>query len=104
MELIKRYCCSGETGKILYDTVKKTGVVCSTIHKIKGLEFQHVIVLGVERGIFNGSIEEERRLLYVAVTRAIKSLVLTFIDDGMRKVGYRDIQVQKSPLLDELYR
>ena len=81
--------------KILYDTVKKTGVVCSTIHKIKGLEFQHVIVLGVERGIFNGSIEEERRLLYVAVTRAIKSLVLTFIDDGMRKVGYRDIQVQK---------
>lgn len=90
--------------KILYDTVKKTGVVCSTIHKIKGLEFQHVIVLGVERGIFNGSIEEERRLLYVAVTRAIKSLVLTFIDDGMRKVGYRDIQVQKSPLLDELYR
>lgn len=90
--------------KILYDTVKKTGVVCSTIHKIKGLEFQHVIVLGVERGIFNGSIEEERRLLYVAVTRAIKSLVLTFIDDGMRKVGYRDIQVQKSLLLDELYR
>lgn len=90
--------------KMLYEAIKKTGVVCSTIHKIKGLEFQHVIVLGVEKGIFNGSIEEERRLLYVAVTRAKKSLVLTFIDDGMRTVGYRDIQVRKSPLIDELYK
>lgn len=90
--------------KVLYDTVKKTGVICSTIHKVKGLEYQHVIVLGVERGIFKGNIEEERRLLYVAVTRAKKSLVLTVIDDGMRAVGYGDIQVQKSPLLDELYK
>ena len=89
---------------MLYDVIKKTGVVCSTIHKIKGLEFQHVIVLGVEKGVFNGCIEEERRLLYVALTRAIKSLVLTFIDDGMRTVGYGDIQVQISPLLDELYK
>lgn len=88
--------------KMLSERIKNIGVVCSTIHKIKGLEFKHVIVLGVEKGIFTGNIEEERRLLYVAITRAIKSLVLTFIDDGMRTVGYGDIQVQKSPLIDEL--
>lgn len=90
--------------KMLYDTVKKTGVICSTIHKAKGLEFTHVIVLGAEEGIFSGSIDEERRILYVAITRAIKSLTLTYIDDGIRMIGSIDKRVKKSPLLDELYK
>ena len=90
--------------KMLPKSIIETGVVCSTIHKAKGLEFQHVIVLGVERGIFMGNIEEERRVLYVAMTRAIKSLVLTYIDDGIRTVGSEDKRVQKSPFIDELYK
>lgn len=54
-----------------------------TIHNTKGLEFRNVIITGLENGVFprndeNGeSIEEERRLMYVACTRAQDSLHMT---------------------------
>ena len=57
-----------------------------TIHSVKGLEFDNVFVVGMEEGIFphynainegsSGAIEEERRLCYVAITRARKKLWL----------------------------
>ncbi|MBQ9854162.1 MAG: UvrD-helicase domain-containing protein [Bacilli bacterium] len=57
-----------------------------TIHSVKGLEFDNVFVIGMEEGIFphynsinegtNSAIEEERRLCYVAITRAKKNLWL----------------------------
>lgn len=57
-----------------------------TIHAVKGLEFDNVFVIGMEEGIFphynsinegtNAAIEEERRLCYVAITRAKKNLWL----------------------------
>ena len=55
-----------------------------TIHSVKGLEFDHVFVVGLEEGIFphlnslmeNSELEEERRLCYVAITRAKKALHL----------------------------
>lgn len=61
-------------------------VVLMTIHSAKGLEFKNVFVVGMEEGIFPGSqsifagereIEEERRLAYVAITRAKRRLFLT---------------------------
>ena len=62
------------------------GVVIATIHGSKGLEWEHVFVLGMEDPIFPGSMtiaskdkedmESERRLAYVAYTRAKKSLTL----------------------------
>lgn len=59
-------------------------VTLSTAHASKGLEFDYVFVVGCEEGIFplsrsvdNGEVEEERRLMYVAVTRAKKKLYLT---------------------------
>ncbi|MDE0519133.1 MAG: ATP-dependent helicase, partial [Candidatus Dadabacteria bacterium] len=53
------------------------GVLVSTVHAAKGLEFSHVIVLGGEWKKGNiGSYEEERRLYYVAMTRARKTLAL----------------------------
>ncbi|MDR2908582.1 MAG: UvrD-helicase domain-containing protein [Oscillospiraceae bacterium] len=60
-------------------------VVLMTIHAAKGLEFEHVFLAGMEEGIFPGraiainpgEIEEERRLCYVAVTRAKKRLTIT---------------------------
>lgn len=54
-----------------------------TIHNTKGLEFRNVIITGLENGIFprndadNEEIEEERRLLYVACTRAQNALYIT---------------------------
>ncbi len=59
-------------------------VTLMTVHSAKGLEFKHVYIIGLEEGIFphtnsfnNGEdIEEERRLCYVAVTRAKESLTL----------------------------
>ena len=62
----------------------KDVVTLMTIHSAKGLEFDHVFIIGLEEGIFphnncldsNDEIEEERRLCYVAVTRAKKSLTI----------------------------
>ena len=56
-----------------------------TMHSAKGLEFDHVYLAGLEEGFLphasaldeDDAIEEERRLCYVAMTRARKSLVLT---------------------------
>ena len=55
-----------------------------TIHSVKGLEYDHVFVVGMEEGIFphinslmeSSELEEERRLCYVAITRAKKDLHL----------------------------
>ena len=59
-------------------------VTLMTVHSAKGLEFDHVFIIGLEEGLFPHSncldssdeIEEERRLCYVAVTRAKKTLTL----------------------------
>ena len=61
-------------------------VILMTVHSAKGLEFDNVFLVGLEEGIFPGNqsiyggpeeIEEERRLAYVAITRAKKKLVVT---------------------------
>ncbi len=60
-------------------------VMLMTIHSAKGLEFENVFIIGLEDGIFPGSrsfdneadMEEERRLAYVAITRAKKQLYVT---------------------------
>jgi DNA helicase II / ATP-dependent DNA helicase PcrA len=54
---------------------------CMTVHASKGLEFETVIVAGLRDGIFPDKytdIEEERRLFYVAITRAKKNLYLLY--------------------------
>lgn len=58
------------------------GIVIATIHGAKGLEWDHVFILGMEQENFPGKItdeadlESERRLMYVAITRARKSLTV----------------------------
>ncbi len=61
-------------------------VVLMTVHSAKGLEFNNVFLVGMEEGIFPGNqsiysgpdeIEEERRLAYVAITRAKKKLTIS---------------------------
>ena len=59
-------------------------VTLMTMHAVKGLEYDYVFVIGVEEGLFphsnslesNDELEEERRLCYVAITRAKKKLYL----------------------------
>ncbi|MBO4823274.1 MAG: UvrD-helicase domain-containing protein [Clostridia bacterium] len=61
-------------------------VVISTIHSAKGLEFKNVYIVGMEDGLFpsyksqynNAVLEEERRLLYVAITRAMRNLNISY--------------------------
>lgn len=69
------------------DSVSEDGkaVTLMTVHSAKGLEFDNVFVAGMEESIFphmnsigeEGAVEEERRLAYVAITRARKRLFLT---------------------------
>ncbi|MBP7139426.1 MAG: UvrD-helicase domain-containing protein [Caldisericia bacterium] len=61
-------------------------ITLMTVHSAKGLEFNSVFIVGLEEGLFphfksllsNEDIEEERRLLYVAMTRAKENLYLTY--------------------------
>lgn len=60
-------------------------VIMMTMHSAKGLEFPHVFITGFEDGLFPGiraisdreEMEEERRLCYVAITRAMETLTIT---------------------------
>ncbi|WCA22581.1 ATP-dependent helicase [Candidatus Phytoplasma oryzae] len=75
---------------------KKNKIILSSIHKAKGLEFKIVFFIGLEEKIFlhntnkifnytnnhkKSSIEEERRLAYVAITRAKKALYITSVQN-----------------------
>jgi superfamily I DNA/RNA helicase len=68
-------------------------VTLITMHSCKGLEFPHVFIVGLEEGLLphsrskvEGTLDEERRLFYVAITRAMQSLVITHCT-GRRKYG-----------------
>lgn len=67
-------------------------IALMTVHSAKGLEFPYVYVAGMEENLFPSGgytalpndIEEERRLFYVAITRAEKDVVISFADSRMR--------------------
>lgn len=67
-------------------------VTLMTVHSAKGLEFEHVHIVGMEENLFPSQmcseslegLEEERRLFYVALTRAKKGAYLTFSDTRFR--------------------
>ena len=90
---------------------KDTGgrVNLMTIHAAKGLEFPVVFVAAVEKDIIpharsveeaDANIEEERRLFYVALTRAQKRLSLSFCS-SRRRMG-KSVEAFPSPFIDEL--
>ncbi len=78
-----------------------------TIHAAKGLEFPHVFMVGVESGnlphqnsIDEGTLEEERRLMYVGVTRAQRTLCLSY-SRHRRRFGEIE-KAEPSQFLDEM--
>ena len=79
-----------------------------TVHSAKGLEFDYVYIIGLEEGIFPHSmclyspseIEEERRLCYVAVTRAKKKL--TIINSKKRLLYGQDSYNPPSRFINEI--
>jgi DNA helicase-2/ATP-dependent DNA helicase PcrA len=69
------------------ENVHDKAINLMTIHGSKGLEFESVFILGVNEGIIpyrrgiKDNLEEERRLLYVAMTRAKEHLQLTYVQE-----------------------
>lgn len=74
------------------DGAEKEKVALMTVHSAKGLEFNHVYVVGMEEDLFPSNmskyepkgLEEERRLFYVAITRARKTCTVTFAKSRFR--------------------
>ncbi len=86
---------------------KRPAIKLMTIHASKGLEFDYVFITGLEDGLFpskrmgdeNKDEEEERRLMYVAITRAIKKVFLT--SAGMRMIfGQRNLAMPSEFITD----
>jgi ATP-dependent exoDNAse (exonuclease V) beta subunit len=89
------------------------GVTVSTIHAAKGREFDVVFVVAMEEGIiphFNGTecatsegeIEEERRLAFVAITRARHFLFLSHAAKRTASFGFKELDQRPSRFLEEM--
>ncbi len=79
-----------------------------TLHSAKGLEFSQVYIVGMEEGMFpsqmsldeGGRLEEERRLAYVGVTRAMQKLTLTYAET--RRLYGKEVYHRPSRFIGEL--
>ena len=83
-------------------------VTLMTVHSAKGLEYDYVYIVGMEEGLFPSSrsvesltdLEEERRLMYVAITRAKRAVMLSFAE--MRRVWGKTENTQPSRFLRDI--
>ncbi len=86
------------------DQIEEDAITIMSIHAAKGLEFEHLFVIGLEEEFFpllgeGCNMEEERRLGYVAITRAKSDLTLCYVDSRFYK-GRRKM-IDKSRFLGE---
>ena len=111
-----------EEGKTLIDMVQSIALInmlekqegeeidavqLSTLHAAKGLEYKHVFLVGVEEGILPhresldpAKLQEERRLMYVGITRAQRSLHITYCE--RRKQARETIPCEPSRFIAEM--
>jgi ATP-dependent DNA helicase Rep len=89
------------------DAEDADAVRLSTLHAAKGLEFPHVFLVGLEEGVLphresveRGDLDEERRLMYVGITRAQRSLHLSYCRTRKRAGG--KVEAAPSRFLAEL--
>lgn len=88
--------------------IRQDAVQLMTLHSAKGLEFPQVFIVGVEEGMFpsqmaldeGGRPEEERRLAYVGVTRAMQKLTLTYAET--RRLYGKEVYHRPSRFIGEL--
>ncbi len=92
------------------DKANEDAVQMMTLHAAKGLEFTHVYMVGVEEGILphrnsieEETIEEERRLMYVGMTRAMRNLNISYVKKRKSRFGQEDeCETGPSRFIDEL--
>jgi DNA helicase-2/ATP-dependent DNA helicase PcrA len=86
--------------KLVTQTPDENGVVLTTVHKVKGLEWPHVIVFDASEEIFphrlSSNIEEERRIFHVAITRCVSSLTVT-ADSGSPSIFLNELAAPGHP-------
>lgn len=107
-EFLADAALAGDQDELDRDETKK-GVTLMTVHAAKGLEFDTVFVTGLEEGLFphegmgnneDRDEEEERRLFYVAVTRAKKQLILTYA--RVRRIYGTDFFAEPSSFISDI--
>jgi len=99
-----------EFGRSAESDAEDEWMTVSTIHSSKGLEWHSVFVLNLNAGHFpsqrsmfdEDDFEEERRLLYVAVTRAKRNLYLSRPEELNQRGSYGASYAEMSPLLEEI--
>lgn len=86
---------NGELESLIINRTKKPRIPIITVHQAKGLEFDTVFLAGIQNNTFpsymsikEGNLAEEKRIFYVAITRAKKRLVMTYNSQG--KYGHRN--------------
>jgi ATP-dependent DNA helicase Rep len=79
------------------EDTKEDAIRMMTLHAAKGLEFEHVYLIGVEEGILphansladadeeDSAVEEERRLMYVGMTRAMRQLKISYVKKRQKR-------------------
>ena len=86
--LTELYHSEADFTKVLLLFSEDTAVRIMTIHKSKGLEFDSVVILGVEQETFWGALEEERSAFFVGISRAKRRLKLTVAKKRPRPDGH----------------
>lgn len=86
---------NGELESLIINRTKKPRIPIITVHQAKGLEFDTLFLAGIQNNTFpsymaikEGNLAEEKRVFYVAITRAKKRLVITYNSQG--KYGHRN--------------
>jgi superfamily I DNA/RNA helicase len=98
-EFLENYALLDENDKTEEDETNNNTVTLTTVHAAKGLEFPYVFLVGMEHNLFphersinEGSLDEELRLFYVAITRAKNNLVMTHSTRRMRNGKFKNVR------------